>query len=104
MVVQLPGVKDPQRALDLIGKTAQLEFKLVDSDTKMDLRTLVDEAVNGGRLKKDFSHADLNQVLADRLPPEREIYIRKEVDRETGRVSQAAGAAVQQGPDDRGGH
>jgi SecD/SecF fusion protein len=87
MVVQLPGVKDPQRALDLIGKTAQLEFKLVDSDSKLDLRTLVDEAVNGGRLKKDFSHADLNQVLADRLPPEREIYIRKEVDRETGRVS-----------------
>lgn len=86
MVVQLPGVKDPQRALDLIGKTAQLEFKLVDSDTKMDLRTLIDEAVNGGRLKKDFSHAEVNQVLADRLPPEREIYIRKEVDRETGRV------------------
>jgi len=87
MVVQLPGVKDPQRALDLIGKTAQLEFKLVDSDSKMDLRTLVDEAVNGGRLKKDFSHADLNQVLADRIPPEREIYIRKDLDRETGRVS-----------------
>ena len=87
MVVQLPGVKDPQRALDLIGKTAQLEFKLVDSETKMDLRTLVDEAVNSGRLKKDFSHADLNQVLADKIPPEREIYIKKELDRETGRVS-----------------
>jgi SecD/SecF fusion protein len=87
MVVQLPGVKDPQRALDLIGKTAQLEFKLVDSETKMDLRTLIDEAVNSGRLKKDYSHADLNQVLADRIPPEREIYVRKEIERETGRVS-----------------
>ncbi|MBA4390444.1 MAG: protein translocase subunit SecD [Syntrophus sp. (in: bacteria)] len=32
ILVQLPGVKDPQRALDLIGKTAQLEFKLVDED------------------------------------------------------------------------
>ena len=31
IVVQLPGVKDPQRAMDLIGRTAQLEFKLVDS-------------------------------------------------------------------------
>jgi len=30
ILVQLPGVKDPQRALELIGKTAQLEFKLVD--------------------------------------------------------------------------
>ena len=31
IVVQLPGLKDPQRAIELIGKTAQLEFKLVQS-------------------------------------------------------------------------
>ena len=30
ILVQLPGIKDPQRAIALIGKTAQLEFKLVD--------------------------------------------------------------------------
>ncbi len=30
ILVQLPGVKDTQRAVALIGKTAQLEFKLVD--------------------------------------------------------------------------
>lgn len=30
IVVQLPGVKDPQRAIDLIGKTALLEFRLVE--------------------------------------------------------------------------
>jgi preprotein translocase subunit SecD len=29
LVVQLPGIQDPQRAKDLIGRTAQLEFKLV---------------------------------------------------------------------------
>src|SRR5207249_6370425 len=28
IVVQLPGIQDPQRAKDLIGKTALLEFKL----------------------------------------------------------------------------
>ena len=27
--MQLPGVQDPQRAKDLIGRTALLEFKLV---------------------------------------------------------------------------
>jgi preprotein translocase subunit SecD len=32
ILVQLPGVKDPQRARELIGKTAQLEFKLVDDE------------------------------------------------------------------------
>lgn len=30
ILVQLPGVKDPKRAIELIGKTALLEFKLVD--------------------------------------------------------------------------
>ncbi|MBM3244420.1 MAG: protein translocase subunit SecD [Candidatus Omnitrophica bacterium] len=32
IVVQLPGVTDRQRAIDLIGKTALLEFKLVSND------------------------------------------------------------------------
>ncbi|MFQ5803019.1 MAG: protein translocase subunit SecD [Candidatus Methylomirabilales bacterium] len=30
IVVQLPGIKDPERAIKLIGKTALLEFKMVD--------------------------------------------------------------------------
>lgn len=32
ITVQLPGIKDPQRAIDLIGKTALLEFKLADEN------------------------------------------------------------------------
>lgn len=39
ILVQLPGVKDPQRALDLIGKTAQLEFKLVDEENAASAQT-----------------------------------------------------------------
>lgn len=31
IAIQLPGLTDTQRAIDLIGKTAQLEFKLVQS-------------------------------------------------------------------------
>ncbi|MFO7929537.1 MAG: protein translocase subunit SecD [Candidatus Humimicrobiaceae bacterium] len=30
IVVQLPGVKDPDRALEVIGKTAQLEFRILE--------------------------------------------------------------------------
>ena len=30
--MQLPGIKEPERALALIGRTAQLEFKLVDEE------------------------------------------------------------------------
>jgi len=32
ILIQLPGVKDPERAIDLIGKTAVLEFKVVDDE------------------------------------------------------------------------
>ena len=33
IVLQLPGVTDRKRAISLIGKTAQLEFKLLNEDT-----------------------------------------------------------------------
>jgi len=32
ILVQLPGIKDPKRAIELIGRTALLEFKLVDEE------------------------------------------------------------------------
>ncbi|MDD5746323.1 MAG: protein translocase subunit SecD [Candidatus Omnitrophica bacterium] len=42
IIVQLPGVTDRQRALNLIGKTAQLEFRLVADDENK-----LNEALNG---------------------------------------------------------
>jgi len=42
ILVQLPGIQDPERAKELIGKTAVLEFKIVD-DTKS-----VDDALKEG--------------------------------------------------------
>jgi SecD/SecF fusion protein len=87
IVVQLPGVKDPQRAMDLIGRTAQLEFKLVDSETKIDLAGLIEQAVSSGKLKREYNHTELNEALKDLIPPEREVYFRKEVNKETGRAS-----------------
>ena len=35
ILVQLPGVKDPERAINLIGKTARLEFKLLDEENSL---------------------------------------------------------------------
>ena len=37
ILVQLPGIADPQRALELIGRTAQLQFKVVDEEKAADL-------------------------------------------------------------------
>ncbi|MGQ9645292.1 MAG: protein translocase subunit SecD [Thermodesulfobacteriota bacterium] len=36
ILIQLPGIKDPQRAINLIGRTALLEFKLVDEEGDID--------------------------------------------------------------------
>lgn len=63
ILIQLPGVKDPQRAVALIGKTAQLEFKLVDDS--VDPRT----------------------ASKATLPPGDEIYYLYDRDRQSGRVS-----------------
>jgi preprotein translocase subunit SecD len=36
ILVQLPGIEDPKRAIDIIGRTALLEFKLVDEDNSLE--------------------------------------------------------------------
>jgi preprotein translocase subunit SecD len=36
ILIQLPGIKDPERAKNLIGKTALLEFKIVDDANSLD--------------------------------------------------------------------
>ncbi|MDI6735607.1 MAG: protein translocase subunit SecD [bacterium] len=46
IVVQLPGLKDPRRAKNLIGSTALLEFRLVDSER-------LDEA-EAGKIPKGY--------------------------------------------------
>ncbi|HEX2229223.1 MAG TPA: protein translocase subunit SecD [Candidatus Binatia bacterium] len=42
ILVQLPGVQDPERAKSIIGKTALLEFKLVDDNAN------IEEAIRNG--------------------------------------------------------
>ncbi|MDO8525753.1 MAG: protein translocase subunit SecD [Candidatus Omnitrophota bacterium] len=51
IIVQLPGITDRDRALEIIGKTAHLEFKLV-SDNMEDLKKAIsNETVDGYELK-----------------------------------------------------
>ncbi|MEJ2478073.1 MAG: protein translocase subunit SecD, partial [Desulfobacterales bacterium] len=87
IVVQLPGIKDPQRAIQLIGRTAQLEFKLVDSQADIDLPALIAEKIDSGRLKDNFSHKALNLALKGLIPAGDEAYMEKRVDPDTGRVT-----------------
>ncbi len=52
IVVQLPGVTDRQRAIDLIGKTALLEFKLVSTETDKLKQALEGNIPEGFELKR----------------------------------------------------
>ncbi len=83
IIVQLPGVKDPDRALSLIGQTAQLEFKVVDGEGTSTLPALISQAENSGQWHDGESRKKLNQVLAHSLPSDARIYFEKEVDPET---------------------
>ncbi len=86
IVVQLPGVKDPERALKLIGQTAQLEFKLVDDDAAIDLHALIRKAIESGRLPAHHDAETLNAVLKGQIPQGDRIYFLKDTDPKTRRV------------------
>lgn len=51
IVVQLPGVTDRERALDVIGKTAQLEFKMVSDDQEKLKEAVAGKIPEGYELK-----------------------------------------------------
>jgi preprotein translocase subunit SecD len=61
ILIQLPGIKDPNRAKNLIGKTALLEFKLVDEEHSLD------------------------DALKGNIPDGDELAYGQHLDRETGR-------------------
>ena len=63
ILIQLPGIKDPQRAINLIGQTALLEFKLVNEDHNVE------------------------QVLKGKIPPGNEILYQINEDKVTRRIS-----------------
>jgi len=51
IVVQLPGVTERERAIDIIGKTAMLEFKIVSNDTDKLKTALAGTIPDGYELK-----------------------------------------------------
>jgi len=88
VVIQLPGVKDPERAIRIIGQTAQLEFKLVDEETmkRLDLNALMEALIREGRIKDTGNLEEWRKALRPYLPPDTEFYFLVEKDIETGRI------------------
>lgn len=88
IVVQLPGLRDPQRAINVIGQTAQLEFKLVDEESmqKLDWNTLINSLVKEGKISYDAPLEEWRKVVRPYLPLDSEFYFLVEKDRETGKI------------------
>jgi len=77
IVVQLPGVKEPKRAKDLIKETALLEFKMLDEDNQLKLDL-------PARIPKDKEAEVLKQSEA-KLPVGDQILFERAIDKDTGR-------------------
>ncbi len=84
IIIQLPGVKDAKRALNLIGQTAQLEFKLVNNDPAINLGDLINQAIEANQWQPGEDRAKLNFALKRYLPADCEIYFEKDIDPQTG--------------------
>ena len=64
IVVQLPGVADRQRAIDIIGKTALLEFKLVSTDLEKLQQAIAGTVPEGYELK--YTQEDNEPLLLEK--------------------------------------
>ena len=78
IVVELPGIKDPTRALQIIGKTALLEFKVVD-DTSPVAAQIPGSAIPG-------EEAQILSQFSGKIPADDQILFGRVVDRESGTV------------------
>jgi protein-export membrane protein SecD len=87
VVVELPGIKDVDRAKDLIGRTAKLEFKMVDEDGSRnlivsDLVAQIEKEKNlkyeeGGTLKFSEYVRQINEAAKAKIPAGDEIAFEK---------------------------
>lgn len=78
IVVQLPGVKDPERAIDLIGRTAQLEFKLLDDEAPVAAE--IPQAIVPGEEEMFMKQ------FAEKIPEGDEILFQSKINDETQEI------------------
>lgn len=77
IVVQLPGIKEPKRAKDLIKETALLEFKMLDEESQLRLEL-------PSRVPKDME-AEIIRQFESKVPEGDQILFERVVEKDTGR-------------------
>ncbi len=95
ILIQLPGLRDPERAISVIGRTAQLEFKIVDAEATAVFDDIADSELPEGVVRREHTfegHAGkvtrevyfelpseqreaLEQLLLAKIPADREIAV-----------------------------
>lgn len=92
VIIQLPGISDIERAQDLIGQTARLEFKLVnDNIPPQTLNSWVQDGVEAGiefEQGERFSDyiRELNEFLVERIPEGHTLVFERKVNRFTNEL------------------
>lgn len=95
LVVELPGVKDANRVVDIIRRTGKLEFRLVDNSMQQPkVEELVEEKMKELKIDKALMFeqtnvAALNEALKAELPPDTEIAFELQRSAETKKVLRA---------------
>jgi preprotein translocase subunit SecD len=93
IVIQLPGVKDIERAKDLIGKTAKLEFKLVNSEigqAQLDewVKKANDSGITYERGQKFSEYVfKMNNYLQKEIPSGFQIVFEKVISKKTNEIT-----------------
>lgn len=93
IAVELPGMKDPDRAIGIIKKAGQLEFKIVDdSVAEPKIRELLAEAKKENEIPDDYSSKtveNINNILRDKIPEGDEIAFETQFDPVTKKTTGA---------------
>jgi preprotein translocase subunit SecD len=67
ILIQLPGVKDPERAIALIGKTAQLEFRLLNESASVE-QAIAQGAPFGDEILYEHQVDPISRQVVGRTP------------------------------------
>lgn len=84
IIAQLPGFKDPEKAKELLGRTAQLKFKIVDDEFRglealagsLPAEVQLDRA--GGMSLVSENREKLLEVTKGKIPVDRELLVGRE--------------------------
>jgi len=105
VIVQLPGVKDIERAKELIGRTAKLEFKIVNdtipgAQIAQWMTKVKDAGIVFDQTKETYSKfvGRVNDALKAELPVAYQIAFQKTVSKVTNKVEVGAPYLVEAAP------